>query len=59
MQKNYRYLLKVSYFQKEILVSSILPKTNLKMLTFALAYWDRNFSFVFLGIEKTKMSFQN
>ena len=41
------------------LVSSILPKMNLKMLIFALAYWGRNFLFVFLGeLKKPKSPFE-
>ena len=31
----------------DLSVSNSSKKMNLKMLTFALAYWDRNFSFVF------------
>ena len=33
-------------------------KTNLKILILALAYWGRNFLFVFGRIDKTKKSFQ-
>ena len=51
--------LKVSLSQKEILVSSILPKNNLIMLIFALAYWGRNFLFVFWRIERTKKPCRN
>jgi hypothetical protein len=32
---------------KENLVSSILKKNKLKMLIFALAFWGRNFFFIF------------
>ena len=39
--------LKVSQFRNVFLVFPILPKTNLKTQIFALAYWGRNFSFVF------------
>ena len=35
------------------------PQKTILTQILALAYWGRNFSFVFWRIEKTKMSFRN
>ena len=49
----------VSKSRKEILVSSILQKTNLKFLIFPLDYRIEIFHSFFERIENTKMSFRN
>ena len=40
-------------------ISNSPKKTNLKTKIFALAYWGRNFSFIFGWLEENKMSLRN
>ena len=55
------WLVKVSLFQKDFLVSSILPKNEWKNLTLLL--YDTSGRIVFVGflgeIEKTENTFRN
>ena len=43
---------------EENFTSSILPKNELKNVIFALAYWGRNFSFVFWENSKNQKPFE-
>jgi hypothetical protein len=57
--KNLRLALKASYSQKEILVSSILPKNELENVDFCPSLLGQTFFDLFLGeLKKPKIPFE-